>query len=154
MYVIDTSVVSALHKNYYREHFPSLWKNFDEMVNSGLITSTREAFRELEDFGGDSFDWAKANEKIFTIPDAAEGAMVVKIYSVPHFQANMEKQKLLKGGRNADPFLIARAAVLGATVLTMEQLKENSAKIPSICKYFNIGCVDLRGFMVKEGWTF
>jgi len=154
MYVIDTSVVSALHKNYYREHFPSLWKNFDGMVEAGLITSTREAFRELEDFGGDSFDWTKANEKIFTIPDAAEGAMVVKIYSVPHFQANMEKQKLLKGGRNADPFLIARAAVLGGTVLTMEQLKENSAKIPNICKYFNIPCVDLRGFMVKEGWTF
>ncbi len=154
MYVIDTSVVSALHKNYYRDRFPSLWKSFDELVASGQITSTREAFRELEDFGGDSFIWAKENEVIFTTPDAAEAAVVVQIYSVAHFQANMEKQKLLKGGRNADPFLIARAAVVGGTVLTMEQLKPGGAKIPNICAHFNVPCVDLRGFMEKEGWAF
>lgn len=100
MYVIDTSVVSALHKNYYREHFPTLWKNFDGLVASGRVTSTREAFRELEDFGGDSFTWAKEHEHIFAVPDAAEGAQVVRIYAIEHFQANMEKQKLLKGGRN------------------------------------------------------
>lgn len=154
MYVIDTSVVSALHKNYYREHFPSLWKKFDDMVESGQVTSTREAFRELEDFGGDSFEWAKANEHIFTVPDASEGAQVVRIYGVTHFQANMEKQKLLRGGRNADPFLIARAAVTGATMWTMEQFKPNGAKIPNICGHFGIPCVDLRSFMVTEGWAF
>lgn len=154
MYVIDTSVVSALHKNYYREHFPTLWKNFDGLVASGQVTSTREAFRELEDFGGDSFAWAKEHEHIFAVPDAAEGAQVVRIYAVEHFQANMEKQKLLKGGRNADPFLIARAAVTGATMWTMEQFKPNAAKIPNICAHFDIPCVDLRGFMAAEGWAF
>lgn len=154
IYVIDTSVVSALHKNYFRDHFPTLWKNFDEMVDSGLVTSTREAFRELEDFGGDSFSWAKENEHIFHMPDAKEGAKVVNIYAVPHFQANMEKQKLLKGGRNADPFLIARASVLGATMWTVEQFKPNAAKIPNICAHFNVPCVDLRTFMEAEGWSF
>jgi hypothetical protein len=154
MYVIDTSVVSALHKNYYRDRFPTLWKNFDQLVLDGQITSTREAFRELEDFGGDSLIWANENEDIFTVPSAAEGSFVVKIYSVRHFLANMEKQKLLKGGRNADPFLIARAAVLGGTVLTMEQFKPGGAKIPNICAHFNIPCVDLRGFMEQEGWAF
>jgi hypothetical protein len=154
MYVIDTSVVSALHKNYYRDRFPTLWKNFDQLVLDGQITSTREAFRELEDFGGDSLSWAKAHEEIFTTPDATEGTFVVKIYSVPHFLANMEKQKLLKGGRNADPFLIARAATLGGTVLTMEQFKPGGAKIPNICTHFKIPCIDLRGFMEQEGWTF
>lgn len=154
MYVIDTSVVSALHKNYYRDRFVSLWKNFDALVAAGEITSTREAFRELEDFGGDSFAWAKENEHIFTVPDAKEGAFVVKIYAVPHFLANMEKQKLLKGGRNADPFLIARASVIGGTVLTMEQIKPGGAKIPNICSHFGIDCVDLRTFMGREGWTF
>jgi hypothetical protein len=32
---------------------------------------------------------------------------------VRHFQQNIEQQKLLKGGKNAEPFVIARAAVEG-----------------------------------------
>lgn len=138
MYVIDTSVVSALHRNYYRARFVSLWKRFDEMVAAGGLTSTREALRELEDLGGNGYGWALKNPDLFTVPDAKEGTFVTKIYVVAHFQANMEKQKLLRGGRNADPFLIARAVATGATVLTMEQLKPNAAKIPNICQHFGV----------------
>jgi hypothetical protein len=124
------------------------------MVEDGGFTSTREAYRELADHGGDSFDWAKFNQRLFVTPNAKEGAFVAEIYAVKHFQANIEQQKILRGGKNADPFLIARAATTGATVLTMEQLKPNAAKIPNICKHFGVQCVDLRQFMEKEGWVF
>lgn len=154
MYVLDTSVISALHRNYYRKNFVSLWKTFDAMTAAGQFTSTREALRELEDYGGEALEWAIANPDLFTTPDAMEGAFVVDIYTVEHFQANIERQKMLRGGRNADPFLIARAAVVGATVVTMEQFKPNAAKIPNICQHFDVQCVDLRGFMEKERWIF
>jgi len=124
------------------------------MVADGKFTSTKEAFRELEDIGGESLDWAWNNIDLFTTPDAKEGAIVASIYAINHFQANIEKQKLLRGGRNADPFLIARAASLGATVLSMEQFKSNAAKIPNICKHFKVPCLDLRAFMEKEDWVF
>jgi hypothetical protein len=153
-YVLDTSVVSALHRNYYPDRFRTLWKLFDEMTAAGRFTSTREAFRELEDIGGPAFEWAKDHRDLFVTPDAREGAMVARIYAVPHFQANIEKQKLYKGGRNADPFVIARAAVLGATVVTMEKLRENAAKIPNICAHFRVDCLDLETFMAKENWVF
>ncbi|MHB8252835.1 MAG: DUF4411 family protein [Acidiferrobacter sp.] len=117
IYVVDTSVISALHRNYYRTRFVTLWERFDTMVTDGKFPSTREAFRELEDLGGEGFDWAQNNTGLFTTPDAKEGAFVANIYTVTHFQANIERQKILRGGRNADPFLIARAASLGATVL-------------------------------------
>lgn len=154
MYVLDTSIISSLHRNYYRTHFITLWERFDAMTADGKFTSTREAFRELEDLGGDGLDWAEKNAGLFTTPDAKEGAFVANIYSVVHFQANIEKQKILRGGRNADPFLIARAAALGATVLSMEQYKPNSVKIPNICEHFKVPCLDLRGFMAKENWVF
>lgn len=154
MYVLDTSVISALHRNYYRSRFVSLWELFDGMVSEGRFTSTLEALRELEDLGGDAFAWADANRGLFCTPDAKEGAVVARIYAVKHFQANMEKQKILKGGRNADPFLIARAASLGATLVTMEQLKPHAAKIPNICDHFKVKCLDLRGFMEQENWLF
>jgi len=36
----------------------------------------------------------------------------------------------------------------------MEQFRPNAAKIPNICKHFNVPCLDLRGFMAKEKWVF
>lgn len=154
IYVIDTSVVSALHRNYYRSRFPSLWERFDAMVAKGKFTSTREARRELEDGLAEAFDWANANKHLFPAPTAEEAKFVVTIFGVKHFQGNIETQKLLKGGKNADPFLIARAKICDGTVLTMEQLKKNAAKIPNICDHFKIPCVNLERFMEIEGWTF
>lgn len=154
MYVIDTSVISALHRNYFRSRFPSLWKRFDDMIEEGRFTSVRETLRELDDRGGESFEWATNHPNLFVVPDPKEGVFVARIYAKEHFQANIEKQKILRGGRNADPFLIARAASIGATVLTMEQFKPNGAKIPNICDHFKVPCLDLRGFMEKEEWIF
>lgn len=152
--MLDTSVISALHRNYYRKNFASLWKAFDSMTAEGQFTSTREVLHELKDMGGECFDWANTNAGLFNTPDAKEGAFVASIYAITHFQAHINGQKMLRGGRNADPFLIARAAVVTATVVTMEQLKPNAAKIPNICQHFGVPCVDLRGFMDKEGWAF
>jgi hypothetical protein len=154
VYVLDTSVLSALHRNYYRERFPSLWKLFDQMIVDGGFTSTREVFREIEDLGGAVLEWATKNQELFVVPNAKEGGVVATIYAVTHFQANMEKQKIYKGGKNADPFVVARAAVLGGTVVSMEKLRPNAAKIPNICQHFGVGCIDLEEFMEVQGWTF
>ncbi|MBU6439436.1 MAG: DUF4411 family protein [Betaproteobacteria bacterium] len=155
MYVLDTNVISNLHKNYYRKRFVSLWQAFDMLVADGKITSTREAYHELQDgVPGADTEWAKANEMLFAAPDATEGTFVGRIYSVGHFQANIEKQKLFKGGRNADAFIVARAYAVRGTVVTMERLKPNAVKVPNICEHFGIPYLDLEGFMEAESWEF
>ncbi|AAF83307.1 DUF4411 family protein [Xylella fastidiosa] len=155
MYVLDTNVISNLHKNYYRKRFVSLWKAFDQLVADDKITSTLEVYRELHEgvLGADN-EWAKVNKNLFTTPSAEECAFVTEIYSVPHFQNNIETQKFLKGGLNADAFITARAYAIKGTVVTMERLKPNSVKIPNICEHFKIPCLDLEGFMESEGWEF
>lgn len=154
-YVFDNSPLSVLFKNYYRRRFPSLWEKFDVLVEDGDIVSTREVLREIEDGATDSLrEWAAENGDIFTIPNAEEGAFVARIYAVPHFQQNIERQKMLKGGRNADPFVIAKAAVNGMTVVTMEQLRDNAVKIPNICQHFGVPWMSLEAFMEAEGWEF
>ena len=72
-----------------------------------------------------------------------------RVWRSKHWQ-----RKLLKGGKNADPFVIARAAVEGGIVVTMEQLKPKAAKIPNICQHFGIQCLTLDEFMEAEGWEF
>lgn len=86
--------------------------------------------------------------------DGGGGRIRNENYSVSHFQQNIEQQKLLKGGKNADPFVIAKAAVDGRAVVTMELFKPNAAKIPNICAHFAITCLSLEQFMEEEGWEF
>lgn len=155
MYVFDTSPLSTLFKNYYVGRFPSLWQKFDALVANSSIVSTREVLREVEDGPVEALrEWAVGEQNVFHVPCAAEGAYVAQIYGVPHFQQNIEQQKLLKGGRNADPFVIAKAAIEERCVVTMERFKENSAKIPNICHHFSIQCMSLEEFMEQEGWQF
>lgn len=155
MYVFDTSPLTTLFKNYYPARFPSLWKKFDALVDGGKIVSAKEVLRELADGPVEAARlWAADNPNIFHPPTAAEAVFIGKIYNVAHFQNNIEQQKLLKGGRNADPFVISKAAIEGRAVVSMEQFKANSAKIPNICKHFNVSCLSLKQFMEAEGWIF
>ena len=154
-YVFDNSPLSVLFKNFYRTTFKSLWERFDELVADGGVISTREVLHEIEDGATKSLrDWAVLHPQLFTMPTAAEGAVVAQIYGVAHFQQNIELQKILKGGKNADPFVIAKAHVEGRTVVTMELLKPNGAKIPNICQHFGVPCLTLQEFMEAEAWTF
>lgn len=154
VYVLDTSFIVQLHDNYYREAFKSLWERFDAMLAAGQFTSTREVRRELEDQSDGATEWAEQNAALFSTPSVGEARFVAGIYSVKHFQQNIELKKLLKGGKNADPFVIARADAVRGTVLTMEQLKPHAAKIPNICEHFKLRCLDLRQFMAEEKWSF
>ena len=151
-YVFDTSVLSMLLRNFYRERFPTLWKYFDDLVATGGITSTREVRRELEQ--AVDGDFIRKNKAIFTSPTTDEAQFIRKIYAVRHFQQNIERKKIEKGGLNADPFVIAKAAVNYGTVVTLERERPNAAKIPNICRHFNIPCFDLEQFMEAKRWQF
>ena len=154
-YVFDTNAFSQLFHSFYRNRFPTLWEQFDILIANGGITSTREVAREIE---GDRVvalrDWAVIHRHLFPAPNAAEGHFVSRIFAVPHFQQIIERRTLLKGGRNADPFVVASAHGIGGTVVTMEGEPPNGAKIPNICHHFAIPCVSLEGFMEAEDWVF
>jgi hypothetical protein len=154
-YAFDNSPLSHLFKNFYRDAFPSLWEKFDALVDEGRILSTREVLREIGDSSIEPLrDWCEDHEEIFTTPTVEEGGFVARIFGVAHFRQNIELQKLLKGGFNADPFVIARAALAGCPVVTMERLKDNAAKIPNICGHFGVECLTLEEFMRRENWRF
>jgi len=99
IYIFDTSPLSALFRNYYRGQFPSLWAKFDALVDNGQILSVREVFKEIGESSIEPMrEWAAAHQEVFTTPTAEEGAFVVRIFAVPHFQQNIEQQKLFRAG--------------------------------------------------------
>ena len=155
MYVLDTSPLSALFRNFYPSRFPTLWTQFDALVADGRLNSTREVLREIDEGPIESLrDWSQNHQALFPTPTAEEAAAVAQIYAIQHFQQNIEQQKLLKGGRNADPFVVAKAMTDGNTVVTMEILKPHAAKIPNICDHFGVPCLTLEEFMEAENWQF
>lgn len=155
MYVFDNSPLSSLFRNYYPNLFPTLWTNFHLLVSDGSITSTREALREIQISKDESLvAWADQNKAIFTVPTANEALQVMEIFKVAHFQQNIENKKLLNGGLNADPFIVAKAACERKTVVTMELFKPNGTKIPNICQHFDVKCLTLQEFMLEQRWRF
>lgn len=61
---------------------------------------------------------------------------------------------MLVGDPAADPFVIARAKIIGGCVVTEEKLKPNAAQIPNVCDHFGIDCTNLEGLIEAEGWQF
>jgi hypothetical protein len=155
-YVFDNNTLTAIFRHYYYDRFPSFWDKFYHLIENKEIISVREVRREIESLNrGDKLDeWVKKNPDFFEDPIAKELQFITTIYSVEHFQQNLEKKKLLHGGAFADPFIIAKAKINNAIVVTQEQYKDNATRIPNICKHFNIKCIDLEGFLKKENWKF
>lgn len=154
-YVFDSSPLIDLFRHYYPERFPSLWEKFHELVSKDRLTSVREVYNEIES-GGDSLSvWAKQQKNdLFLPPTNDEFLFVAEIFKVQHFQAMIRKKERLQGKPVADPFVIARAKILGAQVITREHYKKNAAQIPNVCEHFSVQYTDLEGFMQQENWTF
>ncbi len=156
IYVFDTSSLIDLFNNFYESRFPSLWRNFDQLVALQQIVSVREAANEIKSHYKEDrlTEWIKQNPNVFTEPTEDEVVFVKEIFEHDHFQTLISQKSRLKGQPVADPFVIARARFLNATVITQERFKENAAKIPNVCEHFKTRWTNLEGFMAQEGWTF
>jgi len=156
IYVFDSSSLSNILNHYYQDRFPSFWEKFNEIITQGNLISVREVRNELTGkFGDDTIDFLLTNNiNFFADPTIEELSFVTEIYSVRHFQQNLDVKKILSGGYFADPFIIAKAWIEKGTVVTEEDYKEHGAKIPNICEHFKIPCLKLEGFLTKEDWKF
>lgn len=153
MYIFDTNSLIKIF-GIPKKVFPSMWKQFDALVKEGSILSVREVSKEIAEGDGLLTDWAKVHKKVFQEPTPEEALFLQEIFKVKHFQQALEQKKRLRGGAFADPFVIAKAKILNATVVTEEKFKPTAAKVPNICKHFKVDCANLEEFMEKEGWKF
>jgi hypothetical protein len=154
IYVFDANSFSEMSP-FLPDIFPAFWAKFDAAVAVGDVTSTREVLRELNDGPQNHvLDWCNANKSLFAIPDATETSFIPKIFAVPHFQQLIGEKQRLRGTPVADPFIIARAASLGGTVVSEESPRPNKPNIPAVCSHFRIPCIKLGDFMRSNGWSF
>ena len=154
-YVLDTNSFRVFG-NYYPESFPSFWDGIEKLVADGLLVSCREVAKELELQSSSEHlnAWVDSHPHLFLDPTRAEMEYVAQIFRVPHFRQLIGVKQQLKGSPVADPFLVARGALQGASVVTEEALKPNAAKLPNVCEHFGVRSTNVQGFLVEVGWRF
>ena len=154
-FVIDTNSLAVL-KNYYPTTFASLWQEIDGLVARGELVSVEEVYNESQRRLDSTHlsEWVERNRSIFAPPTAEEMAFVAEIFQVPHFQQLVSEDALLRGGFVADPWLIARARLLGGCVITEEKHKPNAAKIPNVCEHFGTSFCNIQALMERKGWRY
>ncbi len=153
-YIFDLGPFRILINNYYESTFPTLWGSFNEMIVEEEIISVREVFNEIKRKTDRLVTWAENNKNVFHQPTEIEIEYIKDIFEVNHFKQLIKKGKILKGSPVADPFVIAKARYHKGCVVTQETYKPNSARIPNICKYFEIDCINFEEFMNTEDWNF
>ena len=157
-YVLDANTISQIYRAFYKDRFPSFWRRFDGLVLSGRAASVSAVEAELHRRSGLAFaiqELKQLNRDFFSTPTSDEQNFVARIFQVPHFQGLISIQAVQRGWEVADPYIIAKAGVLAdGCVVTEEERRPNAAKIPNVCDYFGIDCINLEELMEREGWQF
>jgi len=148
-YLLDANVfIEAKNRYYGFDIVPAFWEWLDQKQENGEIASISAVYNELVQ-GNDALSvWVKARKGSGWWLDVADkdvqdkyGEIANWVMASMHF-TQAAKDEFLTG---ADPWLIAKAIVLGVEVVTHESFDEkrkNKVTIPVVCKYFDVVYLD------------
>jgi len=153
VYVVDTSSLIRLGRDYPPDVFSSLWDLIEQLIVNGLLVAPREVFREPAKGDDELLKWAKANGKLFVEIDEKQTNILKQI--LDRFPSINDTIKL---GPHADPWLVALGVVCQANdakleccVVTEEREKgPGSTSVPNVCKEFGLRAVNLLEFFRLE----
>jgi hypothetical protein len=157
MYLLDANVFIQAKNQYYRfDVAPRFWTWLDSQQAEGVIASVMPVYDELLKGDDDLTEWARERkddgwflqaddletQTIFT--DIATWVMAQPFK--PH-----AKEDFLDV---CDPWLIAKASALGATLVTLETYAPDSkrkVKIPNVCRQFDVDYVNTFDMLSELG---
>lgn len=153
IYLLDANTYIEAKNSYYDMEFcPAYWEWLDKQFAAGVACSIDMIGRELKEGNDALADWVKVRgvQFIANDDDATQTAYIAIIDYVmaQNFNPGNRDQFLAK----ADPWLIAKAMVTGANVVTHESLVSDTTKkvkVPNICKQFGVGCINTFDFLRK-----
>ena len=145
-YLLDSNTyIQAKNQYYGMDICPGYWDWLDRQFENGTICSIDMIGRELKDGNDELADWTKERANHF-IPNDDEATQTIFTEIVEYVMA----RDFNPGNRDtflakADPWIIAKAKSIGATVVTHEATSPSETKkvkIPNICRQFAVPCID------------
>jgi len=160
MNLLDANVFIEAKNFYYRfDTFPGFWEWLDAQRANGELASIGPIRDELLKGNDDLAAWIKDRKKtgwFLAVDDMDTQRNLAQIADWVMAQPFKEaaKSEFLGGG---DPWLIAKAKTIGATVVTQETFDAKSrkkVKIPNVCDAFNVLWIDTFDMIQQTGATF
>lgn len=150
-YIFDSNVFITLQQRQPLDLYPSVWEKVGKLMEDGIIISSQEVLDEILAGNDELSSWAKKRSEYF-IPTAEEIQLEVRNILKEH-------RGLVEGGKKkntADPFVIAIAKILKASVVTEEGRTNNlnTPKIPDVCSKLTIPCMNFVSFSREMKFSF
>lgn len=154
MYSLDSCVLIDLADRYYpRDVFATLWSNLEELGTNGRAFVVDEAARECR--SQELIDWLAEHSHVIRGEPATWNLAAQIVQSVVDDHGVQAVQTTWRGSGAGDPFVIALAEQHGLTVVTSENRgSPDYPKIPLVCEWRGVPCMDVVTFFRAEGWTF
>ncbi len=143
MYLMDANTYITAKNTYYDMDFcAAYWDWLDLQFAQGQVASVQMVYDELASKTDELSNWVKARKNHFlSVTDADTQQQYAQIIQHVYELPNKSPANVADFSAGADPWLIAKAAVSGAIVVTQERLdppESKRIKIPNICNNFNV----------------
>lgn len=143
MYLLDANVfIEAKNRYYAFDICPGFWSWMDHMLPQKNVVSIVNVYDELTHGNDELAQWAKKQKALNFFLDVSDTAtqtefikIVTEVQNGPYTPA--AKSNFLA---KADPWLIAKAIITKATVVTHElpHAAKKRVLIPNICESFGV----------------
>ncbi len=150
-YLLDANTyIQAKNQYYGMDICPAYWDWLDQQFELGLVASIDMVGRELKAGNDALVNWVKDRPDHFiqNDDDATQAAFTEIIAFVTTGDFNLGNRDNFLAG--ADPWIIAKASTINATVVTHESRldpKTRKVKIPNICQQFKVPCMNTFQFL-------
>ncbi|MEQ6886491.1 DUF4411 family protein [Salicola sp. Rm-C-2C1-2] len=158
-YLLDTNAYLEAKQRYYRFNIcPGFWHWLTSESHPEELLSVKPVLEELKYYEDDLSGWAKNNARFFASVDdentQAYFAGIAEFVAGHEIFQERHKASFLDA---ADPWLIAKAMTLGATLVTHEKLEASNStkvKIPNICQEFSVPYCDTFDLLERSDVVF
>lgn len=131
-FVLDSSAIFDLFSFYPHSHLDTLTPLIEKAVKQKSIYIPEVVFDEITKLDRAAKAWALRNQQLF-VPETK--AIIERGGAIHDKFRPLVKSK--QKYNSADPYVIAYAEIVGATVVTHEN-DNNEIKIPYVCKQLQI----------------
>lgn len=162
IYLLDAnSFIEAKLRHYRMRVVPAYWDWLLKRHDTFELQSIDHVYRELTRSTRKADElhiWAQSQKNLFgDSTDEIDQLNFAKIANFVSTHSRYKKPEIKKFLGGADPWLIAKAMTLSATVVSHEKPVDNSStkvKIPNVAKQFNVPCTDIFEVLEASGDQF
>lgn len=147
-YLLDANTLIEAKNRYYQMRFcPGYWTWLTRNKRDGRLASVESVGSELRRGTDELAQWAVQEADLF-LPESDDETQTAFAEVAAYVAAqvgNMKAGALDEFLGGADPWLIAKARVLGHTIVTHERLdivNRRKFLIPNVCQHYGVECIN------------